>query len=85
MPLRGFNEGFTDLIKIFKESSWQLCWQKNGYRDFPGGPVVQKPPYNAECTGLTPDRGTEIPRASEQVNLGDTAAELVLESELCNK
>ena len=25
MPLQGFHQQFTDLIKIFKESSWQLC------------------------------------------------------------
>ena len=85
MPLQGFNKGFTDRINIFKESSWQLCWQKNGDRDFLGGPVVKKPPYNSECTGLTPDQGTGIPPASEQLNLDDTAAELVLEPELCNK
>ena len=85
MPLQGFNKGFTDRINIFKESSWQLCWQKNGDRDFLGGPVVKKPPYNSECTGLTPDQGTGIPPDSEQLNLDDTAAELVLEPELCNK
>ena len=50
----------------------------NGNRDFPGGPVVKKSPYNGECTGLTTDQGTEIPHVSEQLSLGAIATELSL-------
>ena len=32
-------------------------------RDFPGGPVVKNPPYNAGDTGSIPSQGTKIPQA----------------------
>ena len=32
-------------------------------RDFPGGPVVENPPSNAEDTGSIPGQGTKIPHA----------------------
>ena len=35
-------------------------------RDFPGGPVVKNPPYNAGDAGSIPGGGTGIPHAAEQ-------------------
>ena len=35
--------------------------QKENERDFPGGPVVKKPPRNAGDVGLIPCQGAEIP------------------------
>ena len=32
------------------------------YRDFPGGPVVNSPPYNAGDVGSIPGQGAKIPR-----------------------
>ena len=40
--------------------------------DFPGGPVVKNPPYNAGDTGSIPGQGTKILHAS-----GATTAELL--------
>ena len=37
--------------------------------DFPSGPVVKNPSYNAEDWSLIPGGGTKIPHASEQVSL----------------
>ena len=36
--------------------------------DFPGGPVVKNPPYNAGDAGAIPGQGTKIPHALGQVN-----------------
>ena len=33
-------------------------------REFPGGPVVKNPPFNAGDRGSTPRRGTKIPYAT---------------------
>ena len=46
-------------------------------RDFPGGPVVENPPYNAGDVGLIPGQGTMIPHAAGQLSLCATTAELV--------
>ena len=37
-------------------------------RDFPGGPVVKNPPYNAGDMGLIPGQGTKIPYAVGQLS-----------------
>ena len=44
--------------------------------DFPGGPVVQNPPYNAGDAGLIPGQGTKIPHAAGQLSLCATTTEL---------
>ena len=36
--------------------------------DFPGGPVVKNPPYNAEDTDSIPGQGTKIPHAVGQLS-----------------
>ena len=36
--------------------------------DFPGGPVVKKPPSNAGDAGSIPGRGTKIPHAAGQLS-----------------
>ena len=38
-------------------------------RDFPGGPVVKNPPYNAGEAGSTPGQGTKILYAAGQLSL----------------
>ena len=42
--------------------------RKNNYKisywDFPGGPVVKNPPYNAGDVGSIPGQGTKIPHAA---------------------
>ena len=43
---------------IKKQYSW----------DFPRGPVVKNPPYNAGDTGLTHGQGTKIPHATGQLS-----------------
>ena len=37
-------------------------------RDFPGGPVVKKPPSNARDAGLIPGWGTKLPHAVGQLS-----------------
>ena len=46
-------------------------------RDFPGGPVVKNPPYNAGDVGLIPGQGTKTPHAVGQLSLHATTTELV--------
>ena len=46
------------------------------YRDFPGGPVVKYPPFNAGDAGLIPGQGTKIPRAAGQLSPHATTTEL---------
>ena len=45
--------------------------------DFPGGPVVKNPPYNARGSGSTPGQGTKIPHAAGQLSPCTTTTELV--------
>ena len=44
--------------------------------DFPGGPVVRNPPYNAGDVGSIPGQGTKIPHAVGQLSLRATTTEL---------
>ena len=43
--------------------------------DFPGGPVVKKPPSNAGDAGSIPGRGTKIPHAAGQLSPWTATAE----------
>ena len=45
--------------------------------DFPGGPVVKNPPYNAGEAGSIPGQGTKIPHAVGQLSPRATTTELV--------
>ena len=45
-------------------------------RDFPGGPAVKNPPYNAGDVGLIPGWGTKILHAGGQLSLHATTTEL---------
>ena len=47
-------------------------------REFPGGPVVKNPPFNAGDRGSIPRRGTKIPYATGQLSLHATTTERVL-------
>ena len=48
----------------------QLIADTKGYsRDFPGGPVVKKLPFDAGAAGSVPDWGTKILHAAEQLSL----------------
>ena len=49
---------------------------KEAWKDFPGGPVVKNPPYNAGNVGLTPGQGTKIPHAAGQLSPCTTTTEL---------
>ena len=51
--------------------------EKDSLGDLPGSPVVNNPPCNAGDAGSIPGRGTEIPRAVEQLNPRATARESV--------
>ena len=53
------------------------CWAltESPMEDFPGGPVVQNPPCNAEDTGLICGQGTKISHAFGQLSLQATIAE----------
>ena len=44
--------------------------------DFPGGPVVKNPPYNAGDAGLIPGQGTKIPHAVGQLSPRTATTEL---------
>ena len=44
--------------------------------DFPGGPVVKNPPYNAGDVGSIPGQGTKIPCATGQLSPRTTTTEL---------
>ena len=44
--------------------------------NFPGGPVVKDPPYNAGDAGSIPGWGTGIPHASGQLSPSATTTEL---------
>ena len=45
-------------------------------RDFPGGPVLKNPPYNARDSGLIPGQGTKIPLSAGQLSPRATTTEL---------
>ena len=38
------------------------------FGDFPGGPVVKNPPYNAGDTGSNPGQETKTPHATGQLS-----------------
>ena len=44
-------------------------------RDFPGGPVVKNPPFEAGNAGLIPAWGTKIPHAAGQLSPSATTTE----------
>ena len=45
-------------------------------RDFPGGPVINNPPCNAEGVGSIPSGGTKIPPAEKQLSPGAATTDL---------
>ena len=47
-----------------------------GGADFPGGPVVKNPPFNAGDAGSIPGQGTKIPYAAAQLGPRTTTIEL---------
>ena len=52
----------------------KATYKKNS-GDFPGGPVVKKPPSNATDTGLIPGQLTKIQHALEQLGPWATTTE----------
>ena len=46
--------------------------KRNGNWDFPGGPAVKNPPWNARDMGSVPGWGSKIPHATEQPSLSAT-------------
>ena len=59
-PLKYFNE---------ERNRDKFVSQKDHPRDFPGGPVVKKPPTNAGDTGSMPGLGTKSLHAKGQLSL----------------
>ena len=54
----------------------KFYWAQNeDFRDFTRGPVVKNPPSNAEEVVSITGRGTKIPHATGQLNLGTTNKE----------
>ena len=49
-------------------------------RDFPGGPIVETLPSNAGGASSIPDRGTDIPRASQSKNAHKNRSSVVTNS-----
>ena len=47
------------------------------FRDFPSGPVVKNPPYNARDARSIPVQGTKISHATGQLSPRATTTELV--------
>ena len=63
---------------LFSSNKFGDLWdQKATVRDFPGGPVVKNPPYNAGDAGSIPGQGTKIPHAAGQLSPRATTAEPV--------
>ena len=52
--------------KILTENHWSKRIIQSASGDFPGGPVVENPPSNAEVAGSIPDQGIQIPHAPRQ-------------------
>lgn len=46
-----------------------MQFKKHFLRDFPGGPVVKRPPHSAGDAGSIPAQEAEAPRASGQLSL----------------
>ena len=58
-----------------KKKKSPLIFKERGHRDFPGGPVVKNPPYNARVAGLGPDWRTKIPHPAGQLSRQATTRE----------
>ena len=56
--------------------SYRIQVKNTRFRDFPGGPVVKNPPYNAGDAGLIPGPGNKFPQAAWQLSLCAKTAEL---------
>ena len=56
---------------------------KNQWRDFPGGPAVKNPLYNAWDVSSTPGRGTKIPHVAGQLSPCTTTELACLNQSLC--
>ena len=62
-------------VKFFTYSQGHKLIIKNLFRDFPGGPVVKNPPYNAGDADSIPGQGTKIPHAAGQLSPSATTTE----------
>ena len=49
--------------RFLRQRSTKAC-----ERNFPGGPVIKKPPFNGGGLGSIPGQGTRIPCAEEQLS-----------------
>ena len=67
---------FKNIKTTFLKNLEHTEVDKEGNRDFPGGPVVKNPPYNAGDTGLIPGLGSKIPHATGQLSPCATTTEL---------
>ena len=65
------------LVSVVCQNNFECLYcYKNISWDFPGGPVVKNPPYNAGDAGSIPGRGTRFPHATGQLSPRATATEL---------
>ena len=86
------NSRSSQKVGVSKINNYRRCWEKSKYIDwsnfillgriilawdFPGGPGVKNPPYNAGDSGLIPGQGTKIPHAVGQLSPCATTTELV--------
>ena len=76
MWLEGLKEGIHGKERA-QHNSWNRIAVRNVTRDFPGGPVVKNPPYNARDADSIPGQGTKIPHAAGQLRPRAATAELV--------
>ena len=67
--------GWGRVSKRKRRRGWGLRVNGGG-GDFPGGPVVKNPPYNAGDAGSIPGQGTKIPNAAGQLSPHATTTEL---------
>ena len=55
---------FAIYLKLTQHCKSTILQLKKKVRDFPGGPVVKNPPYNAGDAGSITGQGTKMPWGS---------------------
>ena len=71
-----FTDGMMWMQKISKNLQKNKPLRTNNeHQDFPGGPVVKRPPCNAGDAGSVPGPGTKIPRTAGLLSLRVTTRE----------
>ena len=71
----GYKKQRAEVIPQHRHALQGLALEISEWWDFPGGPVVKNPPYNAGDKGSILGRGTKIPHASGQLSPRATTTE----------